>query len=86
MPDEYAREVLRDAIPLLEQLLERLKVIASAPRTVSIRISDLPDPLAPLPPDATDEQRANQIGLMHSLGRIWNVGRANAPQENECQS
>jgi hypothetical protein len=28
MTDEYAREVIRDAIPLLEQLLERLKILA----------------------------------------------------------
>lgn len=28
MTDEYTREVLRDAIPMLEQLLERLKVLA----------------------------------------------------------
>lgn len=36
MTDEYAREVIRDAIPLLEQLLERLKVLAA---TTSVTIT-----------------------------------------------
>lgn len=29
MTDDYTREALRDAIPLLEQLLERLKIITT---------------------------------------------------------
>ncbi len=40
MSADYTREVLRDAIPLLEQLTQRLKVLAGM----------LP------PPDLTDEQ------------------------------
>lgn len=53
MPDDYTREVLRDAIPLLEQLLERLKVLAGMPTSITLSAeacAQLRDTLEKQPP------------------------------------